>query len=368
MQVAIIIYILINIYTTIHVVHYIPQPYKSIAIGVITLIACLSVYLAFQNYNGKTTKLIWITLIYGAIVVNLMIYYIMSDIIYFFNKIGHIYDPSYHRYVVFAFTAFGLCSLIYGYFAAMNVKTVDVYIKSSTPLPNGKKEILIAGATDIHINSLGSAFQVDHLIEYIEKTKPDFVMLSGDIFDDHSIEEAKKIEQLKNFTKLTVPVYAVLGNHEFYASDYNEYEKIMESLNWTLVNDKYVIDEKTGLYVVGRYDKMILHATGKARLTLDEILKDKPKDDERPIILLDHEPRDLEQPLEHGALLSFYGHTHNGQFFPFNFIVQGIYENAYGLIKKDNSYFYTSNGFGFWGPPIRTNGQGEFVLFHITSD
>jgi predicted MPP superfamily phosphohydrolase len=55
------------------------------------------------------------------------------------------------------------------------------------------------------------------------------------------------------------------------------------------------------------------------------------------------------------------GHTHKGQFWPFNLITSLLYENHYGLMNKGKTNYYTSSGFGTWGPPIRIGNRPEIV-------
>ena len=59
------------------------------------------------------------------------------------------------------------------------------------------------------------------------------------------------------------------------------------------------------------------------------------------------------------------GHTHNGQIFPFNFLVKLQFKFVYGFFKKEESYFYVSSGAGTWGPPMRLGSFNEIVLFEL---
>jgi predicted MPP superfamily phosphohydrolase len=83
--------------------------------------------------------------------------------------------------------------------------------------------------------------------------------------------------------------------------------------------------------------------------------------DRLPIILLDHEPVDLNIAEETGVDLQFSGHSHLGQFFPNNIITGLIYEDDWGYLKKRNFNIIVSSGFGTWGPPIRIGNRPEIL-------
>ena len=59
------------------------------------------------------------------------------------------------------------------------------------------------------------------------------------------------------------------------------------------------------------------------------------------------------------------GHTHNGQIFPFNFIVKIKFQYIYGLFKKINTDLYVSSGSGCWGPRMRLGSDNEIVVLEF---
>jgi uncharacterized protein len=97
---------------------------------------------------------------------------------------------------------------------------------------------------------------------------------------------------------------------------------------------------------------------------LDEILIKNNID--LPIILLDHQPFNLKNLAETNKIdLQISGHTHNGQLWPFTYIVKLIYELPFGYLKINNTHFYVSSGYGTWGPPIRIGNRPEIVLLNL---
>lgn len=85
----------------------------------------------------------------------------------------------------------------------------------------------------------------------------------------------------------------------------------------------------------------------------------------KPLIVLDHQPRRRNIAEKIGADLLLSGHTHKGQFFPNNFVTERIYELDYGYKKFDNLNMIVSCGVGTWGPPIRIGNSPEIVCIDV---
>ncbi len=117
-------------------------------------------------------------------------------------------------------------------------------------------------------------------------------------------------------------------------------------------------------YLVGRDDRDKPRFTGKPRKELSEILN--KADHAYPIILMDHQPFNLEKSADNGVDLQLSGHTHNGQIWPFSYITRAIYELSWGYKKIRNTHVYVSCGFGTWGPPVRLGSRPEVLIIHLT--
>ncbi|HYQ58264.1 MAG TPA: hypothetical protein VEP89_13065, partial [Draconibacterium sp.] len=85
----------------------------------------------------------------------------------------------------------------------------------------------------------------------------------------------------------------------------------------------------------------------------------------KPTVLLHHSPDGIELANQHGVDLYLAGHTHNGQLFPFNFVVKMIYKYNKGLHDFKGTRIYTSQGVGTFGPPMRVGTKSEIVIFKL---
>jgi hypothetical protein len=163
--------------------------------------------------------------------------------------------------------------------------------------------------------------------------------------------------------KLEAPlgVYAITGNHEFIGgvertTDY------LASHGLTLLRDTCV-HIAGSFYVAGREDRDKLRFTGVKRNELDELLNGIDKS--QPIILLDHQPWELDKAQQAGIDLQISGHTHHGQLWPWGYLTQKIFEVSRGYKQKGDSHFYVSTGYGTWGPPVRTGNRPEIMVFDL---
>jgi uncharacterized protein len=272
------------------------------------------------------------------------------NLIYFLNKKRGV------KWYGIGILSFYLFVFIYGSFNMWSpvVVSYEVEIHKETELENLK--ILLV--SDIHINeTIGNRF-VSRLISLSKNVEPDIIFLAGDILDN-SIDPYLKHNIGETLAGLTAPmgVYAVLGNHEYYGRDI---PKFIEEMNQ--IDVQVLVDEVTNLddlfYIVGRKD-----FSDRERESIDMLTKDLNK--EKPIFLIDHQPRDFTEVNAAGVDLMVSGHTHKGQLFPGNLVTQAIYENHYGYYVKENLHTIVSSGFGIWGPPFRLGSRSEVVEINI---
>ncbi len=88
-------------------------------------------------------------------------------------------------------------------------------------------------------------------------------------------------------------------------------------------------------------------------------------DQEKPIIVLDHEPKELEELSEAGVDLDLSGHTHDGQMFPGNLVTRLMWENSYGYLKKGDMHNIVTSGVGVFGPYMRVGTKAEICVVNV---
>lgn len=286
-----------------------------------------------------------------------------------------------------AFTVAGaICALLIlllsacGIFHAKYIKTTsyDVIINKTIPERTSMKVVLLA---DTHFGYNAGVLHARELVRKINKQKPDLVCIAGDIFDNEydAIRNPEKLAKTLRGIKSTYGVYACWGNHDLNEeilagftfkhkdgdlSDIKDprMKKFLKDSNIHILEDESVLINDQ-FYVIGRKDASLtekIHETRKAPAQLTEKL-----DRDKPIIMIDHQPKELQELADAGVDLDLCGHTHNGQTFPGNFTIKLMWENPCGLLSKDNMTNITTSGSGVWGPAMRIGTDSEICSINI---
>ena len=88
-------------------------------------------------------------------------------------------------------------------------------------------------------------------------------------------------------------------------------------------------------------------------------------DESKPIIVIDHQPKELQELADAGVDLTLSGHTHDGQLFPGNIFINYFWENAYGKINKGKMTSIVTSGVGLFGPNMRTFTDSEVAKLNV---
>jgi len=249
-----------------------------------------------------------------------------------------------------------LLLLVLGNIRFNNPSVTEYNLETTKQLPGGKLKIVLA--SDIHLSSYINKKDLQKYVSLINRQKGDVVMLAGDIADrdPHPLYSQKMNEEL---SQLSAPygVFAITGNHEFYGGKREEIYKLIESSGITFLRDSAHLVANS-FYVVGRDDR-----SNRKRAHLSEIMEDIDKS--LPVLLMDHQPSNLEEAMHAGADLQMSGHTHNGQFWPGNLIVSAMFELPYGHLKKSETNYIVTSGLGLWGPKYRIGTKSEVVVINL---
>lgn len=224
---------------------------------------------------------------------------------------------------------------------------------------SGLPDLRAVLVSDIHLGTTINNTRLEHMVELVNELNPDIVFFGGDIVDGDISEFAEEMMP-QVLSKLTprLGTYAIFGNHEYMGGHGEKAMVHLTAAGITVLRDSY-IKVNDQLYVVGREDRSGNRMRGNPRLDLPQLMAGI--DRSLPIVLLDHQPSNLAEPLANGVDLQLSGHTHYGQFFPNNFVTGKIFEVDWGYLKKETLQVIVSCGFGTWGPPIRIGSYSEIV-------
>jgi len=235
------------------------------------------------------------------------------------------------------------------------IRHLEVTIRKPNAVSGSMRIVM---ASDIHLGTIIASRKAERLVNTINSLKPDIVLFPGDIVDE---DIAPVINQNLGaaLQQISAPlgVFGITGNHEFIGG-VGPAVKYLEEHGIRMLRDTaLLIDQR--FWLVGRNDRDMVRFTGKPRMELSELLAGT--DLSYPVILMDHQPFNLQDHASSGIDLQLSGHTHHGQIWPLNYITSAIYEVSRGYKQIGRSHFYVSNGYGTWGPPIRLGNRPEIV-------
>ena len=289
----------------------------------------------------------------------------LSDLISLVLRIAGVLNSGnimHYRKWAFMLTVSASVIFISGGFINSLIPRVKKYEISINKSAGEVREFRIAAVSDIHLGSnirKGSMLKLSGILNTL---KPDLILLLGDIVDGE-IGPVLRGDLLKYFKcpKSPCGLCAITGNHEFIGGAKKTIPYI-ESKGIRILKDE-IVEIQGGIQLIGRLDRDSQRFFGMARMALSELIK--KTDRSKPVILLDHQPLELGEAEKSGIDLQLSGHTHNGQMWPLNYITGMIYELSYGYLKKGNTQYIVSSGFGLWGPKVRSGSRSEVLLITL---
>jgi predicted MPP superfamily phosphohydrolase len=137
----------------------------------------------------------------------------------------------------------------------------------------------------------------------------------------------------------------------------------MGELCWEPLHNRHVFVERGGdRLVLAGIDDATAKASGNPGHGADLAAALSDVDPALPVLLLAHQPKQIDEAVALGVDLQISGHTHGGQIWPFNFLVRIDQPVVHGLSRHgQRTQLYTSRGTGFWGPPFRVFAPSEIT-------
>lgn len=250
--------------------------------------------------------------------------------------------------------------LVWGYYNMHHIQRTVYDVNGGLSEP-----VKVVQVTDLHMGTVFGEEELQEICGRIQKEDPDILALTGDIFDESTSEEQMRsaVGMLAEI-ETTFGTYYVFGNH-----DVNQYavkpayttELLRETLTDAGIS---VLEDETveitpELSLIGRLDASEDDRSPLASLTASA------KGDF--ILLLDHQPKELDENAATGVDLQLSGHTHGGQIWPMGFLskLAGVNEEYYGFHQIGNYRVIVSSGLAGWGYPVRTECPSEYVVVNI---
>ena len=248
----------------------------------------------------------------------------------------------------------------------------DITVRVQAPVPDSltRKPLKFGVITDMHLGRLITAGRLARAVELLAPQQPDAIFYVGDMIDDHIKLDADATAAALALAQPPLGHWAVPGNHEYISGSIDKSMEFLRRVGMQVLRDQWAVVDDS-FVLAGRDDLGKPGFTGTQRASLADILADLPDQYRRlPLVVLDHQPAALDEAREAGAALELSGHTHYGQLWPFNFVVERRYVNPLGLLTMGNFHSIVSAGTGTWGPPLRNTGRAQVLLVtvHFAAD
>jgi predicted MPP superfamily phosphohydrolase len=222
----------------------------------------------------------------------------------------------------------------------------------------------IAQISDIHVGPTIKRPYLNAIVNKVNALKPDAIAVTGDLVDGSVQRLALHTEPL---SRLSAPdgAFFVTGNHEYY-SGAEQWIAEVRRLGLRVLMNEHVIRRRgeAALMIAGVTDYTAQHFNPAHKSDPHLAAAGAPRD-VAVKILLAHQPRSAAQAADAGFDLQLSGHTHGGQFFPWNFFVPLQQPFVAGLNRVRSLWVYTSRGTGYWGPPKRFGAPSEITLVRL---
>lgn len=247
--------------------------------------------------------------------------------------------------------------------ARRRARVVDVAVPIDD-LPAALDGFTIVQISDIHVGPTIKRGYVEAIVDAVNRLAPDLVAVTGDVVDGTVAQLAGHAAPLGRL-RARHGAFVVTGNHEYY-SGADEWIAEFRRLGLdVLLNEHRTLDHGDGrLVIAGVTDYSAGHFDPAHRSDPSAALAGAPAD-VRIRVLLAHQPRSATAAADAGFTLQLSGHTHGGQFFPWNFFVRLQQPFTAGLARLNGLWVYTSRGTGYWGPPKRLGAPSEITRVRL---
>lgn len=249
----------------------------------------------------------------------------------------------------------------FGVSRAYRTPTIKRYDIPMPRLHRSADGLRLAVLADIHVGPLLGTGQVERMVEIVNDLDADLVTVVGDVVTS---EPGKVRDSLVPLTRMRgrQGVFYVTGNHEYYVGPENWTEAAAELDLRVLRNERVEITHRGGVIDLAGVNDITGTQYADApdyRAALGD------RDPSRPVVLMAHQPVAVHDAAPYGVDLQLSGHTHGGQLYPFDYLIQLQQPVVSGLAEVDGTPVYVTNGAGFWGPPVRVGADPDITLLTL---
>lgn len=293
----------------------------------------------------------WIGILFLSLVALLAV-----DLLTLFGWLLPRIAPSLRGWALIAGGILSMIALVQGHRSPV----IEDYEVRLAALPAEMDGTVLVLASDFHLGTQLGRNWLELRIQQIQSKRPDIVVLGGDIVEGDSSSEVELLSELR---KLQTPfgVWEVTGNHELDAERRGTAE--LEENGIHMLHDRWA-EVRPGLILAG-IDELTSRRHGEVSHFIEQALKDRPTG--AATVFISHTPWGAMTAANLGAGLMLSGHTHDGQIWPFTYLLRLSHPWLSGRYVVNGIPIIVCRGTGTWGPRMRLLKRGEIVRITLRS-
>ena len=352
------------------------SPAASVLLALVLVLSALTLPYGFGARRGgkgrRAHLLAWIGLLCMGLFSSLFVLSLARDLVLLLSVAVDALRPgaiAVGSLVVLSARAAAIGALVVTLWGFANARRTARVVRVDVPvagLPQALDGFTIAQVSDVHVGPTIKRPYVEAIVQAVNRLDVDLVAITGDLVDGSVRDLAGDIAPLAALRSKEGSFF-VTGNHEYYSGAAPWVRELRRLGVAVLVNEHVVVERGNArLVVAGVTDFSAGHFDPEQASDPAAALAGAPGDAALRILLA-HQPRSAAAAEAAGFDLQLSGHTHGGQFLPWNFLVRLQQPFTAGLNRWRRMWVYTSRGTGYWGPPKRFGAPSEITLLRLVA-
>jgi predicted MPP superfamily phosphohydrolase len=362
---------LLHTYIGLRILGDLPIGPVGVAVGVLALLASwLAIPLAFVSRRMANRKLAerlsWTGSLVAGLFSSLFVLTLLRDVVLAVTALA-VSDSALAATKVASAVAVPVLAVLASFIgfviARRRARIVDVDVPLAN-LPAALHGFTIAQISDIHVGNTIKRGYVDAIVDAVNGLDADIVAVTGDLVDGSVRDLSAHTAPLGRLTAKH-GVYLVTGNHEYYSGEGPWTAEFRRLGLRVLKNEHVVVNHHGAKVVVAGVTDYSAHLFDPEQRSDPRVALAGAPASAGAKLLLAHQPRTAPAASAAGFDLQLSGHTHGGQFWPWNLFVRLQQPFTAGLHRLNHLWVYVSRGTGYWGPPTRLGVPSEITRLRL---
>ncbi len=373
-------------------------PLMQVALAAGLIVSALALPMSFAGsrlFKGKVgSALVWVGFLFMGLFSSLFVLTLARDVGLLLAWLAGLAVPGglpladWRERSAWLVPVVAMAVTLLGY---LNARRTAAVVRVEVPiagLPQALNGFTLAQISDIHVGPTIGHDYLQRIVSRVNALGADVVAVTGDLVDGSVLELAPHVAPLAQL-RSRHGTFFVTGNHEYYSGAHAWIAELRRLGITVLLNEHVVLqhglmnpaDAEPGmaaapfetavhraaseLVLAGVTDFSAGHFDAAHRSDPHAALVGAPADAVR--VLLAHQPRSAAAAAAAGFHLQISGHTHGGQFWPWNLFVRFQQPFTAGLHRLQDLWVYTSRGTGYWGPPKRFGAASEITVLKLVT-